>query len=323
MKIIALEEGFVTEKVTGSLTDTDVVKMTIDASAELIGTDVIKAYLDLGEGRIAAMDEAGITMQVLSYSGPHISDAEEALRRATEANNLAAEAVKRHPERFAAFATLPLGDPKAAVAEFERTVTRLGFVGALISGTVSGEFLDDRKYWPVFECAQALNVPIYLHPGFPLPSLMETYFKGHEELAAPVWGFMVDASCHFLRILAAGVFDHFPGLRIILGHLGESIPYNLERIDNRLSLFARQRKLKKSPAEYIREHMLVTTSGNFSPQSVLCAIGTIGVDNVLFSVDWPNESNRAGVDFLTHLPVSRPDLEKIAWKNARRVLGLK
>jgi len=133
----------------------------------------------------------------------------------------------------------------------------------------------------------------------------------------------VDASCHFLRLLTAGVFDVFPKLTIILGHLGESIPYNLDRMNNRLLAFAKAKKLKKAPADYLRENMIVTTSGNFSAPSVLCAISTIGVDNILFSADWPNESNKVAVDFLKHIPVDKPDLEKIAYKNAVRVLSLK
>ena len=322
MKIIALEEGFLTRSVLKLFANAaSLDNYTMKTSAALVGTDVVEAYLDLGEGRIAAMDEAGIDMQVLSFSGPQIADTEAAVQIMTEANDEAAEAVKKYPSRFAAFAALPATDPKAAVAEFERTLTRPGFVGGFIMGSINGEFLDDKKYWPILECAEAHHAPIYLHPYYPLPALMQTYFKGREELSAPVWGFMVDASCHFLRLLTAGVFDQFPKLKIILGHLGESIPYNLDRINTRLSAFA-QEKLRRSPADYIRDNLVITTSGNFSPQSVLCAISTIGVDNILFSADWPNESNKVAVDFLKHLPVGKTDLEKIAYKNAERVLGL-
>jgi predicted TIM-barrel fold metal-dependent hydrolase len=322
MKIIALEEGFLTQSVLKLIADSSSSDAyTMKTSAAFVGTDVIEAYLDLGEGRIAAMDEAGIDMQVLSFSAPQIADTEAAARVMAEANDEAAKAVKQYPSRFAAFAALAATDPKAAVAEFERALTKLGFVGGFICGSINGEFLDDKKYWPILECAEAHHAPIYLHPYYPLPALMQTYFKGREELSAPVWGFMVDASCHFLRLLTAGVFDQFPELKIILGHLGESIPYNLDRINSRLSAFA-QDKLQRSPSDYIRDNLVITTSGNFSPQSVLCAIGTIGVDNILFSADWPNESNRTAVDFLRHLPIGKTDLEKIAHENAERVLGL-
>lgn len=324
MKIIALEEGFYTQSSLKLVTnDNPGVKFTMQTSAELIGEDVNKAYLDLGEGRIASMDEAGIDMQVLSFSGGQILDAKTSIRIMSEANDEAAKAVTKYPSRFAAFTALPLADPKAAVKELERGLTKLGFVGGFVAGSINGEFLDDQKFWPVLECAQAHNAPIYVHPLFPLPSMMQTYFKGREELSGPEWGFMVDASCHFLRLLTAGVFDVFPKLKIILGHLGESIPYNLDRINNRLTAFAKAKKLKKSPEDYIRDNMVVTTSGNFSAPSVLCAISTIGIDNILFSADWPNESNKVAVDFLKHIPVDKPDLEKIAYKNAVRILGLK
>ncbi|MFA5880417.1 MAG: amidohydrolase family protein, partial [Candidatus Margulisiibacteriota bacterium] len=180
----------------------------------------------------------------------------------------------------------------------------------------------NQKYWPILEFAEAHNVPIYLHPFFPQQGLIDAYFKGREELTGPEWAFMVDASSHFMRMLTGGVFDQFPKLKIILGHLGESIPYNMERIDNRLSAYAKD-KLKKSAAEYIKENLYVTTSGNFSIPSLLCAIGTIGIDHVLFSVDYPNEANKVGVNFLNNLPVSQSDLEKIACKNAAKLLNLK
>ncbi len=322
MKIIALEEGFLTRSSLKLFAETaGLDPYTMKTSADLVQTDVVEAYLDLGSGRLAAMDEAGIDVQVLSFSAPQVADAGMAIELFAEANNEAAKAAANHPGRFAAFAALPATDPKAAVAELERSLAMPGFVGAFIAGSINGGFLDDRKYWPILECAQALGAPVYLHPYFPLPAMMQTYFKGREELCAPVWGFMVDAGCHFLRLLTAGVFDEFPGLKIILGHLGESIPYNLDRINTRLSAFARE-NLKRSAGEYIRDNLVITTSGNFSPQSVLCAIGTIGVDNVLFSADWPNESNKMAVDFLKHLPVSQPDLEKIAYKNAERLLRL-
>jgi len=324
MKIIALEEGFYTKSALKlNVNVPQWAQYTIKTSAEIIGEDVDEANLNLGEGRIAAMDEAGVDMQVLSFSFGQLSDAKTSIRIMGEANDEAAKAIEKHPSRFRAFAALPLADPKAAVKEFERALDKLGFVGGFVCGSINGEFLDNEKYWPVLECAQAHNAPIYLHPLFPLPSVMQTYFKGREELGGPEWGFMIDASCHFMRLLTAGIFDRFPKLTIILGHLGESIPYNLDRINNRLAAYTRAAKLKKEPADYVRQNMVVTTSGNFSTPSLLCALGTIGVDNILFAVDWPNESHKVAVDFLKHIPVDSPDLEKIAYKNAVRVLGLK
>lgn len=325
MKIIALEEGFLTDNALKLMTQAnqsfqDIYDMR--ASAVTIGEDPIKAYLDIGEGRIKAMDEGGVDMNVLSLSCPQLPDIDLAIQITTEANNKAADAVKKYPARFASFAALPCTDPKAAVAEFDRAVNKLGLVGGFICGSINGEFLDNKKYWPILEFAEAHNVPIYLHPFFPISSVTNTYFKDHEELTGPVWGFMFDASTHFLRMLAGGVFDAFPKLKIILGHLGESIPYNLDRINKHLMLYAKEKKFKKTPADYMRDNLVVTTSGNFSPQSVLCAATTIGIDNILFSIDWPDESNKVAVDFLKHLPLSDPDIEKIAYKNAERVLKI-
>ena len=324
MKIIALEEEFVTEdlmkKMAGSKSD---FKYTLQTSSEIIGEDLGKAFVDLGEKHVAAMDAAGIDIQVLSFCAPQPKDPGQALELMREGNDLAAKAMQRHPARFSAFAALPLADPKSAVVEFERAMDKLGFAGGFLAGTINGEFLDNRKFWPVLECVQAHDAPLYLHPYFPLPGLMESYFKGREELGGPEWGFMIDASSHFMRLVTSGTFDQFPKLRIILGHLGESIPYNLHRIGNRLAAYAKAKPLKKPVEDYFRENMAVTTSGNFSVPSLMCAINTIGIDNVMFSVDWPNESNKVAVDFLKHLPVGQPDLEKIAHKNAERILKLK
>ena len=325
MKIIALEEEFVTESCLQLLMggDTDAHKYTLETSSRIIHSDVMQAMMDLGDAHVAAMDAAGINMQVLSFTFPQIKDAQKAIALVMEGNDKSAAAMQKYPGRFSAFAAMPLADPKAAVNEFDRCITKLGFVGGFVMGSINGEFLDGKKYWPVLEYAESRRVPIYLHPYFPLPGLMQSYLKGREELSGPEWGFMIDASCHFMRLVTAGVFDQFPRLKIILGHLGESIPYNLERINNRLAAYARAKKFKKAPIDYFRDNLVVTTSGNFSVPSLACAIGTIGVDNILFSVDWPNESNKVAVDFLTHLPVAGADLEKIAYKNAERVLGIK
>lgn len=324
MRIIALEEEFVTESVMSKILGrTSDFKYTLQTSSDIIGEDVGKAFIDLGEKHVKAMDDAGIDLQVLSFCAPQLKDPGQSIELMTEGNNKAAEAIKKYPKRFSAFASMPLADPKAAVKELDRALNKLGFVGGFLAGSINGEFLDEQKYWPVLECAQSHDAPIYLHPYFPLPGLMSSYFKGREELGGPEWGFMIDASCHFMRLVTSGVFDRFPKLRIILGHLGESIPYNLHRINNRLSAYAKAKALKKPVEEYFRENMAVTTSGNFSVPSLMCAINTIGIDNIMFSVDWPNESNQAAVDFLKHLPVGGPDLEKIAHKNAERILRLK
>lgn len=289
-----------------------------------IGHDINAALFDLGAGRIAAMDAAGIDVQVVSITTPgaQVGDAEAASALARDSNDRAYAAVRQYPDRLAAFATVPTPAADAGVAEFERAIDQLGFKGAMITGHTHGAFLDDKAFWPLFELAQHKDVPIYIHPGTPHPAAMQTYFAGYEDLARPAWGFALDASTHFLRILFSGAFDAFPRLRIILGHLGEGLPFGLHRLNDHTLAAARNRGLKKQPIDYIRENLVVTTSGNFCNASLRCTIDMLGIDNVLFSVDWPYESNTIAARFLDQAPLSDADKEKIAFRNAERVLKL-
>jgi 2,3-dihydroxybenzoate decarboxylase len=321
MRIIALEEHFILprEEATlppGAHRGNDREKM--------LGFDVVAELLDLGASRIAAMDAAGIDLQVISHNQPGCQalDAAAAVPVAREVNDYLHEAVKRHPTRFAGFAALPTADPAAAVKELDRAVTKLGFKGAMINGHTRGSFLDDKKYWPIFECAQALGVPVYLHPSVPHPDAMKAYFAGYPEIALAAWGFGIDTGAHFLRLVFAGVFDAFPKLTVILGHLGEGLPFMLHRIDDQTRLAAGRRGLKRTPAQYLTENLAVTLSGNFSGPAFLCTVQALGIDNVLFSVDWPYESNTGAVDFLKRQPLSAADREKVAHGNAERLLRL-
>jgi len=192
----------------------------------------------------------------------------------------------------------------------------------MIHGHTRGEFLDDRKYWVIFERAQALEVPIYLHPTLPHPDVVRAYFGGYEELARAGWGFMIDTSCHFLRIMFSGLFDAYPKLQIILGHLGEALPFAMHRLHDHTYRAAGRRGLKKTPLEYLRDNLLVTTSGNWYEPAFLCTLLALGADRILFAVDWPYEPNRTGVEFLKRLALSDADREKIAHANAERVLRL-
>jgi 2,3-dihydroxybenzoate decarboxylase len=241
---------------------------------------------------------------------------------AKDANDLAHEAVKAHPDRFAAFAALPTADPGAAAEELERCVTRLGFKGAMIHGHTQGSFLDEKKYWVIFERAQALGVPLYLHPTLPHPDALKAYFQGYEDLARAGWGFAVDTSCHFLRIVFAGVFDAYPRLKIILGHLGEGLPFAMHRLNDHTWRAAARRGLAKTPLQYLKDNLLVTTSGNWYEPAFLCTLLALGADNILFAVDWPYEPNTAGMEFLKKLSISDADREKIAHGNAERILRM-
>ena len=324
MRIIAIEEHFETAAHRARFPYTPRRTKNFADRREQLGHDLADELLNVSDTRLAAMDASGISLQVLSLSIPGTQglDATEAVPMARDANDRMQETIKAYPGRFAAFAALPTADPAASVAELQRTVKQLGFKGAMINGHTQGSFLDDRKYWPIFECAEALDVPIYLHPRDPHPTVLKAYFEGYEELAFASWGFAMDTCTHFLRLVFSGLFDEFPRLKMILGHLGEGLPFWLHRLDDHGKGAARRRGLKRTPAQYLTENLIVTCSGNFSVPAFLCAMMALGIDNLLFSVDWPYESNKAAVEFLNALPISDTDREKIAYRNAERVLKL-
>jgi 2,3-dihydroxybenzoate decarboxylase len=324
LRIITLEDHFETALYAEKMPPDALRQRWYRDRSKHLGHDLEAELKDIGGSRIAAMDAADIDVQVLSLTTPGAQafESEVAIQVSTDANDRMHSAVEAWPGRFAALAALPTADPEAAVRELTRTVSDLGFKGAMINSHTRGSFLDGERYWPIFERAQALDVPIYLHPGQPHIMLMESYFFGFEDLARPAWGFMVDASIHFLRILFSGVFDAFPRLQIILGHLGEGLPFAMDRLLDHTGYVATRRGMKRSPEACLRENLLVTTSGNFSAPSLSCTVQMLGVDRVMFSVDWPYESNLAGVDFLKRLVLNDDDKEKIAYKNAERILRL-
>lgn len=319
MKVIALEEHCLTQRVAAELP-----LPPMRERSRYLGHDINEQLFDLGEDRLARMDEAGIDMQVLSLKEPGAQAFEgpDAVAIARDANDVIHAAVTAHPDRFRGFAALPTADPAAAVAEFERAVTELGFCGALINGHTGGRFLDAREFRGIFEAAEALDVPIYLHPRMVLPEMRETYFRDYRFLATASWGFAMDTGAHFLRILCSGVFDEFPSLQIILGHLGEGVPFFAHRIDSHLQPHLGALGLERSPLEYIRENLVVTCSGNFSVAAFGCAVDVLGIDRVLFSVDWPYESSTAAVAFLDALPLDPKDKASVAHANAERLLRL-
>lgn len=323
MRIITIEEHITTPLYAQMQTESARRRASMSDRSSRVGHDVNSELMDVSNARIAAMNDAGIDVQVLSMTmpGPQGLPAAESIAVARDANDRMAAAMRAHPDRFGAFATLPTPDVAAAVKELERAVTTLGFKGTMINGHTNGEFLDDKKYWPIFEAAQSLDVPVYLHPREPHPSAA-FYFDGYPEIATAACGFTVDTSIHFLRLIFAGVFDAFPNLTFILGHLGEGLPFYLDRMEDHTALAAKRRGLKKTVAEVMRSNVVVTTSGNFSPPALRCTVEVLGIDRVMFSVDWPYESNRVGVAFLNNLGLPPADLEKLAHGNAERLLKL-
>jgi predicted TIM-barrel fold metal-dependent hydrolase len=324
MKLIALEEHFETPMHVEAYPATPRRARNMADRSKQLGHDINTELLDIGASRLAAMDAAGIDMQVLSLTMPGTQGvpADKAIPMARDANDRMHEAVKAHPTRFQAFAALPTADPAAAVKELERAVTKLGFKGTMINSHTGGTFLDDKKYWGIFECAAALGVPVYLHPRDPHPNVLKTYFEGYEDLAFAAWGFAMEACSHFLRLVFSGVFDAYPKLTMILGHLGEGLPFWLERLNDHTLDATKRRGLKKTAAEYLRENLVVTCSGQFSQPAFLCTLMALGVDNLLFSVDWPYEANTTAVEFFKNVALSDEDKAKIAHRNAERVLRL-
>jgi predicted TIM-barrel fold metal-dependent hydrolase len=325
MRIVTLEDHFTTPLANSLLPPPNEERKHHRAEMNRrLGFDSEAGLLDLGNSRIAAMDAAGISYQVVSMTAPGCQgyEADKSVPMAKDANDRMHAAAKAHPERLAGFAALPTADPAEAAKELERAVTKLGLKGALINGHTRGSFLDDKKYWGIFECAQALDVPVYLHPTRPQLAVMKAVYEGYEELSGAAWGFSADTGAHYLRLVFAGIYDAFPDLKIILGHNGEGLPFVMERLNLHVEMDALHRGLKKTPLAYLRENMLVTTSGNFSVPSFLCTYLSLPVDNIMFSVDWPYESNTVAVEFLNKLPISEQDREKIAHGNAERILRL-
>jgi uncharacterized protein len=287
----------------------------------------IQAKLDdLGEQRLTEMDAGGIDVQVISHGVPGTEqlEPEQAVPLARQANDYLAEQIKPHQSRFAAFATLPTAAPESAADELQRTVTAHGFKGALINGLVRGRFLDDRAFWPIFERAQALDVPIYLHPGEPPDAVRDAYYGGlprqfAQVLATSGWGWHVDTGLHALRLIAGGVFEEYPGLQIIVGHMGEALPFFLARSSRQLQ---HQAGLSKPLEHYIENNFHFTTSGMFSYPPLTCLLSVVGADRVMFSVDYPYSRNEDGRDFILGAPISRGDREKLAFRNAQRLLRL-
>ena len=281
---------------------------------------------DVGALRIREMDEAGIDLQVLSHGAPGLQrlDATSAVPLARKVNDNLRETISMHPGRFAGFAVLPSADPAAAADELERCVTRLGFKGAMMHGlTAQNEFLDLKKFWPIYERAAALDVPIYLHPAVPHKAVIDAYYGDYvaqyPTLVTAAWGFTVETATQGIRLVLSGVFEAHPGLKIILGHLGESLPFSAWRIDMGLR---REGNRSSGFRDVFREHFWITTSGNFSTPALMCCLLEMGADRILFSVDYPFVLNPPGVEWMRDLGVSPEDKQKILSGNAQRLLKL-
>lgn len=319
MRTIGLEEHFVTPELAAYGAG------TASLAQPRVWEQASRRLLDRTGERLELMDAAGLDMQVLSLNSPGIQaepDPVVAVARAAAVNDLLAATVTAHPTRFAGFAALPLQDPQAAAKELERAVTQLGMKGALVNAHTRGRYLDDPGLRVVWEYAEGLDVPLYLHPatGVDVPHVL----TGHPELIGPMWSWGTDTASHVLRLVFSGVFDDFPRAKLLLGHMGEGLPYVLWRLDSRWGFHDHQgiELALGSPSEYLRRHLYITTSGVCSAPPLLCALLALGADHILFGTDYPFEDIATATAFLAAAPISEADRTKIAHGNAERLLRL-
>ncbi len=329
MRIVALEEHYTVPRIVSGISP-DVIMRRGFPGPGVVWSQTIKRdeLAELGEARLADMDQSGITVQVLSVAGPgaDLVTGQQGVDMARAYNDALADACTRHSDRYRGFAHLPMLAPEPAAVELERTVRQLGFCGALVNGATDGRFLDDEAFEPILARAEALDVPIYLHPGIPVSAVRNAYYDGLPgnfsfSLALPTWGWHYDTAIHVLRLVLSGTLDRHPKLKIIVGHMGEALPFMLDRIDETTAAEAKTR-LRRSVRETILDQLWITTSGFFTLPPFMAALLSFGVDRIMFSVDYPFASNARARAFLDALPVSPADRAKIAHGTADRLLRL-
>src|SRR5689334_20519657 len=320
---IALEEHLATE---ATLLDSKVF-------GENVWKDLGPRLIDVQDIRLHEMDKHGVEMMILSLNAPAVQaipDVKRAIDVAREANDVCAEHVRRRPARFTSFAALPMQDPDAAAQELTRCVKDLGFVGALVNGFSQAGSPDNVLYYDLpqyrdfWRTVEKLGVPFYLHPRNPLPAWSKIY-EGHNWMLGPNWAFAAETAVHALRLIGSGLFDECPNLQIVLGHLGEGIPVQLWRIDGRNGWMNQPHRYaaKHGVGHYFRKHFHVTTSGNFHTPSMLNAVTELGVDRVMFSVDWPFEDVGEGATWFDKAEIGEADRRKIGRENAVKLFKLK
>ncbi len=329
MRIVAVEEHFAFADLLARIAP----QALTSNGWPLPGTDVFQALnpaalTDIGRQRIEAMDIAGIAMQVLSVPAPgaEIVPGAQGIAIAREYNDRLRLFISAQPDRFAAFAHLPMMCPDAAADELERAVKECGLRGALINGTINGKFLDALEFGPLLATAEKLGVPLYIHPGLPPAGVRAAYYDGlpgHASfmLAIAGWGWHAETAVHILRLALSGTLDRYPGLKLMIGHMGEGLPAMMGRVERVFSKHS-DAHLERNAARAITDQVWVSTSGFSDMPSFLSTLMTFGVDRLLFSVDYPFGDNRAAVNFLEKLPVSPGDRRKIAHGNADALLGL-
>ena len=314
--VIAIEEHY---------WDSEVETHYTGVEAGRPGDTMVRLH-DFDTIRLKEMDEVGVDVQVLSLGAPSVQKipADIAPGLAQRANDRLHQAISKHPTRYAAFAALPSAAPKAAADELERAVTRLGFKGAMMHGLANGQFLDDKKFWPIFERAEKLDVPIYLHPALPDARVADVYYNEYAKdfpmVVRAAWGFTVETATLAIRMVLSGLFDKHPNLKIILGHLGETLPFLVWRVDHAIARPGAAKTI--SFRDVFCNNFWITTSGNFSNPALLCCVQEMGVDRILFAIDWPFVPNPPGIRWMEQVPLCDEDKAKILSGNAKRLLKM-
>jgi predicted TIM-barrel fold metal-dependent hydrolase len=328
MRVVALEEHFTAPHLVRRI-DPEVIRRRgfRPRKAPKQGPNPLDLAPEIGAQRLAYMDVAGITVQVLSNTGPgpDLVPGSEGVAMAREMNDHLANAISKHPDRFKGFAVLPMQSPDACASELERCVRDLGFVGVNINGTTEGRFLDDPVYSPILAKAVELDVPVYIHPHLAPDAVRQAYFGGLEPGAARVleaagWGWHSETALHVLRLALSGTLDRFPKLKLVIGHMGEMLPVMLSRIDDVFALDIDH--LERPIGQQITEQVWITTSGIFTEPPFLAALMTFGIDRIMFSVDYPYASNAKGRAFLDRLSLAPADMAKMTHANADQLLKL-
>ncbi len=329
MRVVTLEEHFIVPSVVKRIDPKVINRHGFVARKPPPGRpNPFELLPEIGEKRLKSMDDAGISVQVISNSGagPDLVPGPDGIAMARETNDHLAAAIAKYPTRFAGFATLPMQSPDACAAELERCVKQLKFVGALINGTTADRFLDHPSYDGLLAAAVQLDVPIYIHPNLPPLSVQKAYYSDLPEgtdrvLASAGWGWHQETAIHVLRMVFRGTLDKHPKLKLIIGHMGEMLPVMLVRVDQASSLD--RDHLKRPPSQQIVEQVWITTSGIFSQPPFVAALQTFGIDRIMFSVDYPFAQDARGREFLDRVALAPPDMEKLAHGNADALLKLK
>ncbi len=330
MRIIALEEHFSFPLISGRIPKEILAVRGLQDPADAPPRiqEANQKLPEIGKLRLDLMDQSGISLQVLSYAGPgaELLPADEGIVFAQDYNNALAEKIALNPSRFAGFAHLPMATPEDAAIELERAVKQLGFCGAMICGTINTLFLDDPKFAPVLAKAQQLDVPLYLHPAVPPPGIQDIYYKRlpkdvSSTLATAGFGWHAETAIHILRLVGSGTLDSFPKLQLIIGHLGEMLPFMMARTEGMLN--KEMRNSERSLSEILKTQVNITTSGMFTVLPFALTLGIFGTDRLLFSVDYPYAENEKGKQFLDQLNISTEDFEKLTHGNAERLLKIK